>query len=114
MRPRRCNGSREPAITPSLEAPAAPDLPRSRSQLHSRPGVPGVRCGCGVRVQGLWAAPATITQVTKIDGKWADTACRDVINYRVPTVTGRSRHQRRIPNILSRVIINTTHLLATK
>lgn len=29
----------------------------------------------GARAGGLWAGRSTITQVTKIDGKWADTVC---------------------------------------
>lgn len=47
----------------------------SSSHLNLARRVPSLGVSGGAGAEGLWAGRGAITQVTKIDGKWADTAC---------------------------------------
>lgn len=61
-------------------------IPFKFSAARAVRGARGARGGGTV----LWAGRATITQVTKIDGKWADTACPR--RHQLPRPDGHCGH----------------------
>lgn len=81
-------------------------IPFKFSAARAVRGTPG-SAGRGTRGRGRRRLPSLKWRKLTENGR--TPLARDVINYRVPTVTALGG-RRRIPNILSEVIISTTHL----
>lgn len=83
----------------------------SSSYLNLARRVPGL--GGGGAGGGPGAGRTTITQVTKIDGKWADTVCprrHQLPSRRSPPCTSQYRLTTCIPNNLTPLFLHVSHI----